>query len=195
MNFFELKLAPRLFLASLSGILWMYMPESLGVLSDLHLHAWGMLFGLSVLAPFIVASRMRALRTLTLVAIAYAIHLAVGMTIGMTSYSLDAWIDSEHLDFVNAVPIVIVGTWSLAAATAWIAPLRVSPRYWTYTGLAGLAAGSLWWWWFETLTFNIFSGSNNDFHWRDLLMPWVTWPVAICIGIYYGRLPALQSKP
>ncbi len=192
MNFFHLTLGPRLLLASLPVIVapWLYwlaerlFPDATAGFGFLW-YAWtppfhDILFGLLVLAPFINASHARTIRILALVVVAVAVNFAAVFTVVNTQEALDWGLDSRYLRFATVVPTALVATWLLAAATAWIAPLRVSRRYWCYTGLAGLVAGLVF------LTTDIIDATGPYGDWMAYA-PWWIWPVSTCAAIYCGR--------
>ena len=183
MNIFQLKLLPRLFLASLvlpgaallhQLALWLY-PEGVGLFGYLW-YAWvppfyDIAFALLVLAPFITASRGRWIRIiLALVIVTACVYFASVYAVFNTQWALDS---SESLRFVTIVPTALVATLLLAGATAWLSPLRVSRRFWVYAGIAGLVSGL------------VFLGASimSD----DWIVPNWLWPVATCLAIHRGR--------
>ena len=195
MNVFQLNLIPRLVLASSVLVavqllywlaLWFY-PDGAGFIGYLW-YIWvppfyDVAFAVLVLAPFITASRGRLLRVLALVIVTAVVYLAAAYTVVNTQSALDGWIDSPYLRFATMAPTAVVATWLLAYATAWIGRLRISRRYWVYTGLAGLVTG---------LTFltgesiQMYTGQYKYSEWVDLKTYWL-WPVCTCVAIYYGR--------
>lgn len=192
------KLLPRLILASLvlpaSALLYQLAlrayPDGSVFLGYLW-YAWvppfyDFAFALMVLAPFVAATRTRYLRILALVLVTACIYLAAVIVVVNSQWALDQWADSQHLRFVTLVPTALVATALLAAATAWLGPLRVTRRFWICVALAGLVSGLA------------FLGANAGImdYWLSNATSygayWL-WPVATCLAIYYGRDPGQRS--
>ncbi len=193
LNIFQLTLVPRLILASLvifAALLiyfaahWLYPGEPTWF--SYLWYVWvppfyDIAFALLVLTPFITATRGRWLRALVLVVITGAVYFASVYVVVNTQGALDAWNDSAYLRFVTMVPTVLGATWILAAATAWLGQLRVSHRYWTYAGIAGLVSG------FGFLAANMFQEYTRTYGELSGYVPYWLWPVATCLAIYFGR--------
>lgn len=194
LNISQFKLLPRLLLASLvvpaaaflhQAALWLY-PAGGDVVGYLW-YAWvlpfyDISFALLVLAPFIVSSRRRWMRILALVvATAFIYFVAVAIVVNMLAAL--AWrIESPFPSFTIVVPTVLFATALLAAATAWLSPLQTSHRYWFYTGLAGLVTGVVF------LIVDIMQGYTHNYgNWLGFHLPYLLWPVATCLAIYYGH--------
>lgn len=193
LNDLQLKLLPRLLLASLTlpgaallhqSALWLY-PDGAGWFGFLW-YEWvppfyDIPFALLVLAPFITTGRGRWIRVLALLVVTAFVYLAAVSVVFHTQWALDRWIESRYLRFVTMVPTALVATVLLAAATAWLGPLRISRRYWICTGLAGLVSGLAF------LTLDIvqnYTGNYGD--WFGYVPYWL-WPVATCLAIDRGR--------
>lgn len=194
MNIVQLKLVPRLVLASLvlpvalllyQLALWLY-PDGAGWFGYLW-YTWvppfyDIAFALLVLAPFVTASRGRWIRSLGLVVVTAVVYFAAVYVVFHTQGVLLWWIESPYLRFVTLVPTALVATLLLAGATAWLGPLRISRRYWFCTMLAGLVAGIVF------LSMDIIDEYTRDYG-NELryFLPYWLWPVATCLGIYCGR--------
>jgi hypothetical protein len=185
LNIFQLKLIPRLVLASLPLFASPWLDDILSRFTDwsqlFFSQTYGPLFGLLVLAPFIAATRARTIRVIALCVVTYAAYYAATWCVIETQSPLEAWFETEFLRFSNVVPVAIVATLLLAAATARIAPLRTSRRYWIYAGLAGLATGLEFW------IIDAINPSGRYMDWLFVLQPLWIWPVSTCVAIYFGR--------
>jgi hypothetical protein len=185
LNVFQLGLIPRLALASLPLFASPWLDDILSRFTDwsqlFFSQTYGPLFGLLVLAPFITATGARMIRIIALCVVTYAVYYAATWCIIETQRPLVAWFETEFLRFSSAVPVAVVATLALAAATAWIAPLRTSRRYWIYAGLAGLATGLEFW------IIDEINPSGRYMDWLFVLQPVWIWPVSTCVAIYFGR--------
>lgn len=194
MVFFEFKLIPRLILASsvLAAAavfhwfaLWLY-PGGQHWIGYLW-YSWtppflDLAFGLLVLAPFVTADSKRWIRVIALILVSGVVYFSAVVSVASTQFVLQPWIDSQYMRFVSMVPTAIIATWMLAGATAWVAPLRISRRFWIYTGLAGLISGLVF------LGADILSNLQDyiDTEWLYYLPFWL-WPIATCVAIHSGQ--------
>jgi hypothetical protein len=185
LNIFQLKLIPRLALASLPMFAAPWLDDILRRLTGwsqlFFSESYGPLFALLVLAPFITATKARTIRIIALSVIIYAVYYAATWCVVESRWPLETWFETEFLRFSNVVPVAIVATLVLAAVTAWIAPLRISRRYWIYTALAGLFTGLEFW------IIDEINPSERYMDWLFVLQPFWIWPVSTCVAIYYGR--------
>jgi hypothetical protein len=181
LNIFQLKLVPRLLLASLPVFAAGWLDDLLEMLTGFSpwffSPTYGVLFGLLVLAPFITSSRAQAIRVLALMAIPYFVYYWAVFAV----VQLNPWPHRDLLQFAHVIPIAMVATWALAAATALIAPLRVTRRYWMYTGLAGFATG------FDHWMIDNLDPPESIVNWVIVINPYWIWTTSTCAAIYYGR--------
>jgi hypothetical protein len=136
------------------------------------------MFALLVLAPFMTARRLVALRVLALIALSVLVHgLSVGFLVD-TRGVLE--IPGVNSIFLNVIPIAILASVVTVLLTALACDLKLTWRFAAYSVLAGLpvAAGFL----LADLTplGDWLSFSDN---WL-----WAVWHLSICVAIYYGRL-------
>jgi hypothetical protein len=184
MQFFKLSLAPRLALATLSGILTypaIRLDSALGPESYPPLFSWwlilhGLLFGFLVMAPFVTSGRNRGLRVLLLaVASVFIYDLAIRIPDLVT---IEIFGDSG--DFMIAG---ISGAVLVATAVRFIAPLKVSPAYWGFAFLAGLIGGFVF-----SQAFGMCDWDKCAKTW--LILPyaagWIVWQSLVCTALFLG---------
>jgi hypothetical protein len=191
MNIFQLRLIPRLVLASLPLFASPWLDDNLSRFTGwsqlFFSQSFGPLFGLLVLAPFVTATKARTIRIIALCVVTYAVYYAATWCVIEIQSPLEAWFETGFFRFSNVVPVAVVATLALAATTAWIAPLRVSRRYWIYAGLAGLATGLEFW------IIDEINPAGRYMDWLFVLQPFWIWPVSTCVAIYCGRGRELMS--
>ena len=192
MNFVDLPLRHRLFLAMIPSALFLLPDPSDAVME----YGYPTLFGFLVMAPFITARSMLTVRLgvlivtailvifIALLAItgdlpaAFDIHPFLSMR--NTSHNVvDAIIDLLELALLLSL---------LPALILFLAgPLKVSWKYWTYTFLSGLVTAAAFFAWVEWLFCMVFC---SWWELASIFLPFSVWSLSFCIAVYYGRTQA-----
>lgn len=142
-----------------------------------HPPAMDVMFALLVLAPFMTARTMVALRVLALVVLSVLVHvLAVGFLVE-TRGTLDVpGVDSI---FVNIFPIAIIASLVTVSLAALACGLALNLRLFLYAVLAGLPVAALF----------VVTDIALATPWMPVLdnVYWAVWHLSVCCAMYYGR--------
>lgn len=141
-----------------------------------------LLFGLAVLAPF-VSTRERWLgRVAVLVVASVVVHTSAVVAAVNTQWLLRPLLD---IRFLSVVPIALLATAVLMAATSAVAKLTVAGRYWAYCAIAGIGSG------FVFLLALELDTVGESWFWR-MGLHWMVWHMSVFTAIYCGsekRIP------
>lgn len=191
-TFFDLPLRQRLFLAMIPGTLLLLPSPSDAVVQ----YAYPTLFGLLVMAPFITARSMLAVRLGVLVATAiFVIFIALLAMTGELPAAFDihpylSMRDTSHnvADALFDLLELALLLSSLPALILFLAgPLKVSWKYWIYTFLSGLVTAAAFFAWIEWFYCMVFC---SWWDWASIFLPFSVWSLSFCIAVYYGRTQA-----
>jgi hypothetical protein len=193
MGFFNLPLMPRLALAAMSGALTFpsnRLDTALGPETYPPLFSWWLVlhavfFGLLVMAPFVTAPRHKVLRVFALtVASIFSYDAAMRIPDIVPSNLI-----TDTGDFMLAG---LTGALLVATAVRFIAPLRVTPAYWTYTSAAGLTGGLIF-----SQAFKLCDWDQCRMAW--LIMPyasgWIAWQSLVCAAMFLGARQPERNQP
>ncbi|MDH4109249.1 MAG: hypothetical protein OEW35_13100 [Gammaproteobacteria bacterium] len=178
-------LGPRLLLAPVPAVVgyaaWSPLNARFLFEDDWYVYFWyppvmDVLFGLLVLAPFVVGPRPWP-RVLALVVVSIVAHaFAVAAVVHSQWLPVPAW----DLRFLAVLPIAILVTLVLVQVTLRIARVAPVPGSWRHAPVAGTVAGV-----FFVITMETDSAATSWLYEHGL--PWMLWHVASCIAIYSSR--------
>jgi hypothetical protein len=192
MGFFNLPLAPRLALATISGALTFpanRLDSVLGPATYPPLFSWWLIlhaifFALFVMAPFVSTRQFRGLR-IALLAVASVLSYDAAMRIPDI---VPSNVITDTGDFMLAG---VTGALVVATAVRFIAPLQVRASYWAYTAVAGLVGGLIF-----SRTFELCDWDHCRTAW--LVLPyssgWIIWQSVLCAAMYVGIRQARDDR-
>ncbi len=134
------------------------------------------IFSLLVLAPFVRRRRYRALRLTVLVLGSVLVY--------RTAFAMPAHLDIELLG--DAGPFVVAGIAGsvLVAVLVWlVAPLRVAPRYWSLSIVAGLIGGLVF---YRALASCEWIACGRPWSTLPILYGWIVWQVLVSMAMHIG---------
>jgi hypothetical protein len=185
MNYFELSFAWRVVLAAASAIiaflsvvlLELIFPHSMR--DVLGVTPYGIFLALMVLFPFVRTPTFCLVRAVALVVATVVIQQLV-------VWQSFATYDFLGLDWLVIIPQVLLGTMLIALATALLAPIGLSIRFFSYVAVAGLVAGFAMWF-LLTEQWDWFCGESCAW-WNDLYFVggWLVWHVSLCTALFLG---------
>lgn len=151
-------------------------------------HPAGMdvVFALLVLAPFMAARTLIALRVLALIVLSVLVHaLSVGFLVE-TRGSLE--IPGVDSIFLNVIPIAVIASVVTVLLTALACGLRLTWRLGAYSALAGISVAFVF----------LLTDLAPFMEWLNAWSTswyWALWHLSICIAIYYGRRITPRTDP
>lgn len=186
MNLSALGIFPRLGLALLPWLTgelvdnWFpgcFFSESPFCIYYWHPPGMDVMFALLVLAPFMTAQTLVALRVLALTILSVLVHfLSVELLTGTRGSLEFLGIDSI---FLNIIPIAIIASIVTVSVAALVSGLKLTRRLCVYSLLAGIPVASVF------LSIDLALNLGWITLWTNWY--WAVWHLSICIAMYYGR--------
>lgn len=143
-------------------------------------------FALLVLAPFMAARTLVALRVLALMVLSVLVHaLSVDFLVA-TRGSLE--IPGVDSIFLNIIPIAVVASVVTVLLTALACGLKLTWRLGAYSALAGIPVAAVL----------LLTDLAPATHWLNMWSTswyWAFWHMSVCIAIYYGRRITPRADP
>ena len=197
MTFRNLSLPSRLLLALCPGIAFLAPAAIMQIgLYDtrnyffLRAAAFGALFGGLVMAPFITSRNRVFLRVCVLMTVAVFCNAAVFLP----SYPLDLLPNVWGLYYLIVLAPCLLLALSNAAALAIVAPLKVSPRYWSYAALAAAVLSVVAYIVIDRIAAlcGVVECSRKDI-WPSDVLPFL-WPLLFYAAVYFGTTQELNES-
>ena len=189
MNYFDLPLRHRLFLAMIPSALFLLPDPSDAVIQ----YGYPTLFGFLVMAPFITARSMLTLRFGVLIGTAILVIFIALLAIDgdlPPAFDIHPFLLTRNTShnvvdaLVDLLELALLLSLLPALILFFAGPLKVSWKYWTYTFLSGLVTAAAFFAWIEWLFCLVFCSWWET---ASILLPFSVWSLSFCIAVYYGR--------